>query len=128
MEPTKKSENPLGTASAVISILGLTVCLIAVTWVYTLETRRSATAERIAAGEYKAGDLSPVTDRINAGLTALAQIVLYVVGLLVGGTLSLVGLALGLAGLQRQPTRPAIIGIGASLMSGLTLIGCFLMV
>ncbi|MHB8898267.1 MAG: hypothetical protein ACYC6Y_05930 [Thermoguttaceae bacterium] len=53
--------------------------------------------------------------------------VLYVVGLLVGGTLSFVGLALGLAGLQRQPTGPARIGIGASLMSGVALVGYLLL-
>lgn len=123
-----KSENPLGTASAVISLIGLTVCLIAFVWVYGLHSRRVAAAEKIATTDYEGGDLTVVTDTIEVGFTFLAQVVLYVIGGLVGGTLSLVGFILGLLGLGRQPNHPAKIGLVASLLGPLVLIGYLLIV
>lgn len=130
MDPTEKSksDNPLGMASAVVSILGLTVCLIAFAWVYGLHSRRVATSERIATTKYEGGDLTVVTDTAKVGLTFLAQVVLYVAGGLVGGTLSLVGFVLGIVGLDRQPNRTAKIGLVASLLGPLVLIGYLLLV
>ncbi len=88
MEPATRSANPLGMASALISIAALTVCLIAVTCVVSIQSRRSETSERIAAGKYQGGDLRPLTDRIDVAVTGLEMAVFYLVGLLVGGTYS----------------------------------------
>ncbi|GEM_PF-1748913 len=123
-----KSENPLASASAVVSILGLTICLIAVAWVGGLRAKRVAASEKIATTRYPGGDLTIINDTIEVGFTFLAQVVLYVVGGLVGGTLSLVGFILGLAGLGRQPNRMAKIGLVAGSLGPLLLVGYLVLV
>jgi hypothetical protein len=122
-----KPENPLGMASAIVSSLGLMVCLLAVTWGYGLHAKRVAASEKIAAGEYEGGDLTVVTDTMDVGFSFLGQIVVYVVGGLVGGTLSLVGLILAFAGIDRQPNRSAKIGLAASLLGPLVLVAYLLL-
>lgn len=125
---TARPSNSIGKASAIVSIIGLTVCLIAVACVGALGAKRAALSEKVAAGDYATSDYSVLTDRVGVGVTALAQVVLYGVGVLVGGTLSVVGLGLGVAGLERPPNRPAKIGIGASVMSAVVLASYFLLI
>ena len=124
---TARPGNSIGDASAIVSLIGLTVCLIAVTCVGALQAKRTALSEKIAAGHYATPDYGVLTDRAGVGLTFLAQVLLYGVGVLVGGTLSLVGLGLGIAGLERPRNRPAKIGVAASVMSAIALASCFLL-
>ncbi len=79
MEATEESRrgNPLGTASAIVSSLGLMICLVAVTWGYALHAERVAASEKIAAGEYAEGEPTGV---MVVGFSFLGQIVVYVVG------------------------------------------------
>ena len=116
--------NPLGVASAIISIAALVLCLLAAAAGIYLQHDRDALSKRIATKEYEAGDLSPATDRIGIGVSFLAQLAVYGVGVLVGGTLSLIGFSLGLTSIMQQHNRMAKIGVFASPIGPLIIIVC----
>ncbi len=116
--------NPLGMASAIISFVALALCVVACVAGVFLRSDRVALSNRIATNEYESGDLRPATDRIGIGVLYLAQLTVYGIGVLVGGTLSLIGFSLGLASILRQHNRMAIIGVFASPIGPLIIIAC----
>ena len=110
--------NPVGKIGAVLSVIGLVIVVGALICVLLLNSQYQADRE------YQPGDLRPVTDTIGNAFTFLEQLVLFVVGGLVGGTLSLVGFIVSAVGLKYADRRSAQIGLFAGL-AALLLLGAF---
>jgi hypothetical protein len=116
--------NPLGVASALISLASIVLCLVVAFTGMHLQNDRSTLTERIDANDYNPGSLTPATDRIGVGLSVLGQLAVYGVGALVGGTLSLIGFILGLVSLLRHYDRIGVIGVVGSAGGPLIVIAC----
>jgi hypothetical protein len=118
------SGNPLGVASLIVSILGFAMSLFALSSSVIHHSSRIADSKRIASKRYEGGDPTVLTDKIGIGISYFSQTVLYVASILVGGTLSLVGFALGIAGVTIEPKSAAMVALVLSLVGPLLLLFC----
>ena len=116
--------NPLGAASLIVSILGFAICLFALSSCVIQHKSRSADSKRIASKRYEGGDPTVLTDQIGIGISYFSQAVLYGACFLVGGTLSLVGFAIGIAGVASEPKSTAMVALALSLVGPLLLLFC----
>lgn len=102
--------SPVGAIGATLSLIGLVVVIGALISVQLMTSHYQP--ER----EYGVGDLRPLRDNlIHNGLTFLGQLILFVVGGLVGGTLSVVGIIVSAIGLQYDPKTAAQVGLCSGL-------------
>lgn len=114
-----ENNNPIGLAGAIISGLGCACCvasLIVVSLLGSSTTKDQSTRNTSTYGsEYRVAHeaIEKTGKVVEEGLTFLAQVILFVVGGLIGGTLSAVGLVLSAIGILRQPNRVAKIGLAA---------------
>jgi hypothetical protein len=118
------NDNPLGVASTSLSFLGLLVCVGSIWLVYHLQQERSEESRRMKSQKYTIESdrqTIEVADSILGGLSFVARAVVFGVGFLVGGTLSLVGFALGIAGLSRHPNGAAKTGVAMSFLGPILL-------
>lgn len=122
-----RQANPLGAASVAVAAIGLAFCFGGALLGSIQQQKRLARSNRIANTDYQRGDPTVLVENAAVGLTFLSQLAIYGVSALIGGTFSLVGFALGVAGLTTQPKRIALIGIGLSPIGPLMLLVCFLL-
>lgn len=113
--------NPLGVASTVVSAFGLMFCVGAVALVLYMDS------SKIQDKSYEPGDATVLFDKAHNGLTFVGQVIVFIVGGLVGGTLSLVGLFLGVFGLSRPEKLYSILGVVFSVSGPFILILYYVM-
>ena len=123
----QRQANPLAAASVAVASIGLAICLFGAILGSIQQQRRIAKSDRIVQTDYKRGDPTVLVAKADVGLTFLSQLAIYGVSAMIGGTFSLVGFALGVAGSPTQPNRIALVGIGLSPIGPLLLLVCFLL-
>ena len=109
--------NAVGIIGAVISVIGLVVIIGALIWVKSVD---SDLVEVTAEGTYNP---MRVAGKVTNAMTGLAKFVLFVVGGLVGGTLSVVGTIVSAIGLAYDRRTSAWFGLCSGLIAIVLLAG-----
>ena len=105
----KSQSNSLGVAGLVVSVFGLICCITVLVLVITIDA--STTARQSTEPENYFEEFG---DTVERGTSFVGRAAIFTVGGLIGGTLSVVGFGLSIAGLTRSPNSTAIIGVIAS--------------
>lgn len=116
------SGNPLGVASILASFFALGVFCLSIAKVHGLEVEHNARATQIDNGLPDKTGTKKVMGVLDSGATMVGQAIICIGGSLVGGTLAIVGLCLGLAGLSTRLDKQSAIGTLLSLSGPLLLI------
>ena len=116
-DQSSRKGNPMGTASIVVSLFSLLVCLYSIWWVRDARQSKLAESAQVENRSYADAvdrNAAKALDTIDSGVTFLGQTVVFVAGFLVGGTLAIVGFGMGIVGIGHCPRWIAITGLALS--------------
>ena len=113
----KSLVNPIGLIGAVLSAIALAVGLYSSSIIDSLESRK------VPNRHYETHDATIITDKAGNAFTFVEQAIIFVGRGLVCGTLAIVGVVLGCAGLVRSPRVYGLIAIALSLATFGTMLG-----
>ena len=106
-----KRVNSLGIVSLILSLIALSLASCSSTILKTLQARK------IPDREYRTDDLRVITDKAANAFTLAEQVVVFLVGGLMCGTIGLISFTLGCVALVRSPRIAAAIGVVLSLVT-----------
>lgn len=113
------SERPTVNVLGVFALcLGGTALIITLLCIFAVEQLE---AGKNPGRAYEPGDLMVIADQVDNGLSFFGQIIVFVVGGLIGGTLSLVGFIAGLCALGHRKRWTAYAAIPCSLLPPIVL-------
>ena len=118
-QPTAMDKQPtvnsFGVFALCIAAAALIITLLCIFAVQMLEANKNP------ARHYGPDDMTVLTDKLDNGLSFFAQIIVFVVGGLVGGTMSFVGFIAGLCALAHPKRTTAQAAILTSLLPPMVL-------
>lgn len=120
-QPQPVSHNCI--TGGIFSAIALFVCLSTVGLTYSLQVNKREALEQIAREKVVQPKQSPVPRWIVGSLTFFQQFFVIAAGGLIGGTLSIVGFSLSLAGWIESPNRTAGLGVTASCLGPIIVAG-----
>ena len=115
----KRDANRLGIVSLVLSLIALSLATCSSTIINNLQVRKKPDRE------YETHDLRVISDKATNVITFVEQSVVFLVGGLICGTISLIAFTLGCVALVRPPRLTGAVGVILSLIAFKVLLSGF---